>query len=812
MKIRSLGKGLNLPQWLAWMSLSVLACVALAYVILHYADYLAKQWAEAALSEHGIESEIDIRWVGLSGADIESIALRGEGFDALAEDVSMRWRPLELADDRLDSVEIGQLSMAFDLSAESYFSRLNKTPKGPRLSLRTIHGSFLPVDFSPSVVLPESGWLEQWWAFPLDRLLAHNVEVGIDFGDHSMGMDIELDLSTVDDRRRLSTMGSGVDFDFQFLLNDESSTPKWQTQLSWSGRHLLDVWEQILPAQHEYSVETRLGQWLDDWEASTLELEALVEGEGSDISAYSVLLEQGPFWARSEKGIEFQTNGLSAGVTQEDNRIKQAEVVVDFEYISFLGGQTRPMKASVSGVDGNPLHIEMPSVRWSRAGEMEVDFAMRAFLNPEDKTAEIQLSVLKAAWGKWSVKPFRWFMSQSAGALSGRLSAIAIERFPDWMLANARFDESQEGVYTYSADLEFVSESLRLLSLNGSLNNHSDASFACAAEIRDTDGLLIGSIESQMDDAGLEFEGGGQYSLDQLRQHLRPLYSDAESVVAEGKLEWSVAGKPHRFFPFQAEVGLKFDDLNVRLGKGNWHLSGLSSALSFRAVGPFPASSGVQEIRIGKITSGQDAIDDVLIQFDWLTRDQLKVLKIEGNWMGGKISIAPFELNLREPLIIHSVLRFDGIEAGRLLEDAGQIGFSLDARLHGSVPISYALGSQPKLNKGTLSLQSIDDAKPILQDSLKIAGLLGLPDIANIRARIAKAIESDFRIYSLEVSLFDAAFPGQPIRAVLVGSVVNEDVEIPHFEIVQSHRVDSALKGWQSLLFFFSGGTWAPPE
>ena len=172
----------------------------------------------------------------------------------------------------------------------------------------------------------------------------------------------------------------------------------------------------------------------------------------------------------------------------------------------------------------------------------------------------------------------------------------------------------------------------------------------------------------------------------------------------------------------------------------------------------------------------------------------------------------PFDLEFGEQATIHTVLRFDGIEAGRLFEDSEQLGFSVDARLHGSVPISYALGSQPKLNKGTLSLRSIDDAQPVLSDSLKIAGLLGLPDIANIRARVAKAIESDFRIHSLEISVFDSAFPEQPIRAVLVGSVVNEDVEIPHFEIVQSHRVDSALEGWQNLLFFFSGGTWSPGE
>lgn len=812
MRIWGRGKGLTLPRWFVWAGCGALLCIGLAYLLLHYADYLAKQWAEATLAERGFESEIDVEWMGFYGADVESMELVRPGFEALAEGVSMRWHPFRVVGGRLDSVEIDKLWMALNLTEEGSFLSLNQRSSISDSSARVVYGSFVPVNFSTSVALPESSWLEQWWSFPVARFRAHDVEVEFDFGIRSMVLDMGLDLSTNDGLRRFSVSGSSSDIDFEMSLRDETMDRAWQAQLSWSGQHALDLWNQLLPEQHTNSVQSRLGRWLDEWEAESLSFEALIRGQGTQALAYSVLLEQGSFWARSKNGVEIQTNALSAGVAYEDERFKRAEVVVDFEYISFLGGQTRPLKVSVSGSDGDPLRIEIPTARWSRAGEMEVDLAMRAFLDSENETTELQLSILKAAWGDWSLNPFRWFLTQTAEVFSGRLSAVALERFPNWELANARFEGLASGLYTWSSDLEFVSKSIRLLSLSGTFEGDFETAIDGAAEIRDSDGFLLGEIDGRFDESGLSFEGVGQYPLNLLRQHMGLFYPDAEGVVGNGLLEWRLSGMPHRFFPIQAEVEIRMEDLNVRFKEAGWDIEGLSANLNLRAVGPFPGSKGIQEIRIAKLRSGQDSVDDVRIQFEWLTRDQLKVLKIEGRWMGGILSVKPFDLEFGEQATIHTVLRFDGIEAGRLFEDSEQLGFSVDARLHGSVPISYALGSQPKLNKGTLSLRSIDDAQPVLSDSLKIAGLLGLPDIANIRARVAKAIESDFRIHSLEISVFDSAFPEQPIRAVLVGSVVNEDVEIPHFEIVQSHRVDSALEGWQNLLFFFSGGTWSPGE
>jgi hypothetical protein len=635
------------------------------------------------------------------------------------------------------------------------------------------------------------------------------VSLIFNYGDRSLPVQLGGSVKEKASNRVLTVVGGSEGADFGLSVTTKLGTKDWVARSNWDGTHPLSLWNELLPVDHRYSLAAMLSPWVEEWDVASLHLEALGEGVGAELERLSLLAEQGPSRARFSHGIEVLSNAIAAGLSWDGGVVEQAELVLDLEYVSFLGGQTRPLKASVTRAEGKPVRLELPSVRWTRPGELEVEAALRAFWSPEAETGEVQLSVQHGAYGEWAIKPFRWFANWSPEGLSSRASRLSLDAYPDWQLANTHFEKSAQGALSFSTDLEFVPRQGQMLTLFGLLEDVGESYYTGQLKVVGASDELLGELQGSSDPDGIRFDGAGRWNIQNLIPYVLAFSPELRGLKGSGEVNWNVGGRPHTFFLFQSEVEVGLSGISLTAPDRSWMLKGIESEMTFRSVGTFPASKGTQELRIDRIESSGEAVEDVVLRFDWPTRDQIRILSFEGNWMGGRVSFEPFEINLKAPAI-NTVLHFDGVEAAQLLEDAEQIGFSLDARLRGSLALSYDFGGKLSISKGLLRLISDQDARAVVHDSLRLTQLLGLPDIANIRTRVSKAIESDFRIQSLDITLFDTGHPEQPIRAAIKGSILNADVQIPEFEIVQAHQMATGLEGWQRLLFLLSGGKLSP--
>lgn len=247
------------------------------------------------------------------------------------------------------------------------------------------------------------------------------------------------------------------------------------------------------------------------------------------------------------------------------------------------------------------------------------------------------------------------------------------------------------------------------------------------------------------------------------------------SASGHGNLRFDSSGD------WDADAYVSMSEGSVNYPKGSLKVFGLEADLSIDSVRELTTAPG-QAVRFKELSVGNLAISDGAAAFRLNGPDQIFVEGIGLGIFGGSIATGKFSLFLPDPDLAVNLVVTD-VDLGQLVEHFELFDGEMTGRLTGRVPIGLLAG-QLVFGEGFLRL---DDKYPAtLVYRTRGAFTRGLPSGSGWSAQINRlpyelleeGLES-LDVESVEVRLFNRAFPETPIRIEVRGRSLTDRADVP---------------------------------
>lgn len=832
-------------RWAAWGALFLVVAALGVWV----ANERIPPWAERLVANRagarGVEVAPEISVVGLTGAVVTRTELSGEGWSAEVGGTRLDWELPDVLQGRIASVEVDTFAAEVDLARffpEPTPLAGGATPSVPGPVPGSATDELVPEALpplgrgavspspAPPMTTPEPlssaasadggpgdapGGLGWWWEpVPVAAATVGEGRLGLRYGEASLSLLAGLEFSDGPDHRTLSVRMRGDGLLGYAAVESDPRDRTWTAQLSWQGVHPLEIAESLFPAGHPLNPDRTFARWLTRWRAGDLTVNALAEGQRRRLDRLSVMVEQGPLKAELRDGSSVLIRSLVGAVIRDQGVWRKAEAVLEIDQLAAMGGKTEPFFVDLGWSAEQPARIEIPGVRFESA-RVVAALAARGFLAP-DGAAELQLAFSELSAGAVSLLPFRWFLNEREGTAKARLSELRSADWPDWQLGKTEFSidrvpwrqtSSQPWQLRGSAELEYRPQMRSMARLEWSARPVAAGLYGWALEVAGEIGEPLAHLEGSASGEGAFYlRGSGDWALVDSLPYLFPFFPELKGTRTGGRLQWSVEAESDPTFGVKGRVRTTLADAQVHLRENDLQIEGVSGDLSWTVRGLFPASEGVQELRVARVAIGEEAVTDLTVRFRVLHRHALEVLSCEGKWMGGAIQLDPFKLDPFAP-VIETTVRMQDVEARRLFPRSDATGFLIEAQLSGSVPFHYSPETGPELLRGLLSAVNPDKAVLRVTDPERMARFLPLPDALELKQKVLRGVQKDFRFRSIRIDVMDPSTPLQPLVLDFEGAVMNDEVEMRSIRVKTPQKFERPLKGWESLIFLFSGGT-----
>lgn len=807
---------------------------------------LTLPWAERTLRVRaktvGVDLDPKLKAVGLSGGVLSSLRAEVSGVWAKTGEVRVSWQFPEVLKGQARKVEVDGLSGAIDLERWIPLSETVSAPS-PRVAPPPSRmGPVVPPSLPPAPVIArpppplpaqqeafvpatagsgggaasETAEIPLWWRpLPFSSLLVGTSQLDLRYGEASLPITTGLEVDDNSGERRfdLRIAGQGFRSNASILTRPESRV--WTATGQWQGTHPASLLHELFPQGHLLHPDTYLGPYVSGWRAGDLTFEALAEGTDREVKRLSVLIDHGPLRAQLGDQGSFLLRAASAGVTYDDHQWRKVEAVFEFDEVTLMEAETASFMVDLSWAIDQPARLEIPDLRVTHPSGLDATVSARGFFEL-DGSAEVQLAFTRLMYGTHSLMPFRWFLNRRDDRISAQVSDLRSEQFPAWQVS--RMEWTAEALprpargpapwkMVGSTDLEYRPAMRSLAHLDWEVvtrgMNVFDLKLGVTGEIGERLGEFVGAVSL---DGGFTMRGDGDLALADTIPYVFPFLPTLKGLGGEGRLRWDISAQSDPMLGARGTFRTLFVGAGLRFPAKDVRIEGLAGEVVLNARGPFVASSGEQELTIKKIVMGEEEMTDLTLRFRWVHRHELQILAVEGKWMGGTIALDPFSFDPFDPRI-STTMRMTGVESKGLFPDSDAMGFLLEARFSGSIPLQYSKEKGFLLMRGVL--EAVNPAKAILRltDTDAVSRFLPLPDTFKLKGKVMEAMRKDFRFRSLRIDLLNPETPLEPMVIEFEGGVQTPEVEMKSIRVRVPQRFDRPLRGWEGIVVLLSGGT-----
>lgn len=820
-------------RWLWWLGL-LAAIVAAVLMLQHLLAPRASAWLEEYAREAGIELRAEVQFLGFTGGSIAEAEVSGPGYVARAEDLHVGWSIRRLFDGQLNDVSVEQLTADLDLA---YFFPVESSPLA-LLSPATVEEVSPATMSAGSVSARGSGtgglgaprrdpagggsWMPGrdavWPRLPLEALSIRSGAVRLRYHDKLLPFEFETDYAAASEWQTLRLVLTGDRFGGAVQASTGLSDAAWSAQGSWYGTNPGNLLTELFPRNHPLSPLASLPASVESVRLGAIEIAGLVEGTGSEVTTLSALATVGPVEVQWHDGTSVRTRSSSGGVSAREGKLAQVEAVVDVGEIRAFGARTEGFMMNVGWSAGESGDVEIPEVRVLYPDrEVAATLSARGSLAAEG-AAELQLAFQEVHFQDWKLEPFRWFINEQKGTAQGRLSALRLAGSPDWQLVRTSMSVTH-AFFPGMSDLigaDWTADATTTIEYRPQMRALGRVEVTARADGEETAwglevigelGESLGTLRGRSSVDALDVDGGGEWQLADFVPYLFLLSDSVRGIQGGGIARWQAALKKDPLFLISGRFGLELENARLSKAQDRWAAEGIQASLGFELRGPFPRSQGPQEVRVDLVRFGNEVVRNLVVRFEWVHRNEFRVLSCAGEWGGGRIAVEPFSFDPMKPDFGTRIL-FRDLDAAVIAdEDAAGMRFRVEGILDGVLPLRFSAERGLELFQGQLSARSFPQAMLYFADEASVAEVIQLPEQFGLRKKVVDALMAGIQLKRFAVDLLD---PDQPLRPILIefeGAVENPEVQFEGITIRMPHTIDRELAGWRALLFIFSGGT-----
>lgn len=493
----------------------------------------------------------------------------------------------------------------------------------------------------------------------------------------------------------------------------------------------------------------------------------------SDLEIQDLKLETGFL----EPALGFPLVVLSGGMEGEQI---QWEGGVRFGGLSLEGLEVGSFAVNIGTFRDEPWHFETEKIDVSYEAARMV-FGLRGEVSPpsamEDFAVSGRLGVESLAWESYRTDPFvaRWNADMHQASM--KVDSIALQghrtlwlediqatltdyALPETSLSIRIFDTNGIHLGDFTADYQSLESGSRQRVRARLVNEDSGLKAALGVNANNYVAMLKGALTASQ----LDVLGG---------------FAGLDSVSVDGgalELDVRLNGKPENL---QGVLEGRLSEMALTIDE-NVEIRGLNT-IARVDVNRFPRTRDSQAVNVERMSIGELILENIEFTWELPHWQAIKVSDIHAESGTAQFRIEGFTLNPLKPSL-KTTLHLSNLEASRLVELMPDPGFKLNGMLEGKLPISFD-GETWHIGEGELSLNQghpqrgrFELTNPaILEDTLTSGA-----GRKNVQQLIVDAIQRGIDLDELRIGLFEKQDETHvQISFLISGTAKTDDIEVP---------------------------------